>query len=334
MRKCLKVQRCSQQTKRTNHRSTLTKTKLNILLGGATAILWGSVAPFYFCYTLLGWDPLAFAREPGERFRDCTVCPEMVVIPGSQVFFEGDETDGLDSKEGTDIPEHSHQVNFAMSIFEITLSEWKNCASEGGCISDARNQSEGGAEFGWREWKRTLPVAGVSWTDSQQYTLWLSAKTGEAYRLPTESEWQYAAKGGVKGDHYWEGQGGKSCDYANLKDRSDCDDGYKLTAPVGSYYANAFGLYDMMGNVAEWVEGCWNSGSETVEFDGATASPSLTAATISPLEKNGDANCIVKVHRGGHWDSDFEQGSSANRVGLQMDTKSDNIGFRIVRTLR
>ena len=270
----------------------------------------------------------------GERFRDCPVCPEMVVVPAGT--FERDSSASELGHSVEESPQHKVvlQKRFAMSIFEIKLSEWKACASEGACTLDARNKEEGDSEFGWREWKRTRPVIGVSWNDGKRYTTWLSLKTGKEYRLPRESEWEYAARGGIDSADFWEGPDSVSCDYANLVENNNCDDGYELAAPVGSYRANAFGLYDMVGNVAEWVEDCWYDNYDEIPSDGGVQIRDSGTVQSGPLEKYPDGDCRLKIYRGGHWGSSFEQIRAASRVGWGMDIKSDNIGLRIVRTLQ
>ena len=271
---------------------------------------------------------------PGERFRDCPVCPEMVVVPAG-TFERGSSTSEL-GHSVEESPQHKVvlQKHFAMSIFEIKLSEWKACASEGVCTLDARNQEEGDSEFGWREWKRTRPVVGVSWHDAKRYAVWLSLKTGREYRLPSESEWEYAARGGVDSADFWEGKEGESCEHANLMQNKHCDDGYDLAAPVGSYRENAFGLHDMLGNVAEWVEDCWHDSYDGAPSDGSARIRASEIAQSEILEKYPDGDCSIKIYRGGHWGSSFKEARVSSRVGLEMEHNSDNIGLRIVRTLQ
>ena len=161
----------------------------------------------------------------------------MVVVPAG-TFERGSSTSEL-GHSVEESPQHKVvlQKHFAMSIFEIKLSEWKACASEGVCTLDARNQEEGDSEFGWREWKRTRPVVGVSWHDAKRYAVWLSLKTGREYRLPSESEWEYAARGGLEVKMYpWRNTINSS------KAHYGQDLGTGKPASVGSYSANGYGL--------------------------------------------------------------------------------------------
>jgi formylglycine-generating enzyme required for sulfatase activity len=142
-------------------------------------------------------------------------------------------------------------------------------------------------------------VVCVSWDDAKAYVAWLSEKTKKAFRLATEAEWEYAARGGGQGARPWGNDPNRACDYANVADKSfkskyltttihDCDDGFIYTAPVGSKKPNAFGLYDMMGNAWEWNEDCWYA-----NYDGAPKDGSAWTA--------GD--CSQRVSRGGSWGS-------------------------------
>ena len=184
-------------------------------------------------------EPVRIAK-PGDVFRDCPDCAEMVVIPAGS-FEMGSNSD----YEG---PVHRVSIArpFAIGRFEVTFDEWDNCVNAGGCTYRGRDQ-------GWGRGNR--PVIDVSWLDAKAFATWLSRKTGQSYRLPTEAEWEYAARGGTKSAFWWgntAGSGRANCD--------DCGtDAAKRTSPVGSYKPNPFGLYDTAGNAAEWVEDCWNN---------------------------------------------------------------------------
>ena len=152
------------------------------------------------------------------RVDNCPDCPKMVPIPGKK---------------------------FAVGKFPVTFSEWDSCVSDGGC---------GGyqpSDNGWGRGNR--PVINVSWDDAQNYIQWLSHKTGKAYRLPSEQEWEIAARAGTTSDYYWGNDIGRN--HANC-DGCGSEWDNKKTAPVGSFKSNAFGLYDMMGNVWEWTDTC------------------------------------------------------------------------------
>jgi formylglycine-generating enzyme required for sulfatase activity len=171
-------------------------------------------------------------------------------------------------------------------------------------------------------------VVCVSWDDAQAYASWLSKQTGKPYRLPSEAEWEYAARGGTTGSRYWaDSSAAAACKFASVADNAfksvargmqsfPCADGYTYTAPVGRYSPNAYGLHDMLGNVWEWVEDCWNQG-----YAGApnTAAPRSTGT------------CEVRVFRGGAWNSKPASVRAAYRDRDTRDERHENLGFRVVR---
>ena len=127
----------------------------------------------------------------------------------------------------------------------------------------------------------------VSWEDAQQYVRWLSRETGETYRLLSEAEWEYMARAGTQTERYWGDDASRQCSYANGDDDDvECSDGHEGTAPAGSFRANAWGLYDVLGNVWEWMEDCWNG-----DYSGAP--------TDGSAWRTGD--CSLRVLRGGSW---------------------------------
>ena len=261
--------------------------------------------------------------EPGRVFRDCPECPEMVVIPAGS-FMMGSPRDelGRNKYEG---PRHRVTLPkpFAVGKYEVTFAEWDACVADGDCGGHRPG------DHGWGRGRR--PVINVGWHAAQAYVNWLSKKTGKRYRLPSEAEWEYAARGGTRASRYWgdDAFGFAQCAYANgadgtLKARNSkigevapCRDGFVQTAPVGSFSANPFGLHDVLGNVMEWVEDCWNE-----RYVGAPADGSA--------RRSGD--CSRRVVRGGSWvlkpwhlRSAFRFWSAAGR--------NTTIGFRVARTL-
>ena len=196
--------------------------------------------------------------------------------------------------------------SFAVGVFEVTFAEWNACVSDGGC-GGYRPDDEG-----WGRGRR--PVINVSWDDAQSYVAWLSRETGEAYRLLSESEWEYAARGGTQTRYWWGddiGRNRANCDGCG----SRWDD--ESTAPVGSFAANAFGLHDVHGNVWEWVQDCWN--------DSYVGAPGDGSAWES-------VNCSLRVLRGGSWD-DFPGGlRAAIRNRIVTGSRSNDAGFRVART--
>jgi formylglycine-generating enzyme required for sulfatase activity len=251
--------------------------------------------------------------RPGDTFRDCDVCPEMVVVPAS-TFAMGSPPgeEGRDSDEG---PQRDVKFDrpFAVGKFEVTFAEWDACAAEGGCSyrpSDAR----------WGRSKR--PVINVSWNDiTQQYLPWLSRKTGKAYRLLSEAEWEYVARAGTNSPFWW--GTAISTGQANYYGAVTYGGGPKgenraKSVPVDSFAANPWGLFNVHGNVWEWVQDCRNANYNGAPLDGAAWT-------------TGD--CSSRTLRGGSWDNNPGLLRSANRDRNTPDTRMDDVGFRVARTL-
>ena len=250
-------------------------------------------------------EALVAAREGRlPTIQDCSQCPQMVYIPTGS-FRMGDIQGGGDSNEK---PVHRVSVKaFLMSATEVTFAQWDACAAAGGC-------SYKPSDSGWGSGSR--PVINVSWEDiTKQYIPWLNKKTGEQYRLPSEAEWEYAARAGSETKYSWGnsiGNNKANCDGCGSRwDNSQ-------TAPVGSFAANAFGLYDMHGNVWEWTQDCWNGSYKDAPSDGT--------AWLS-------GNCGRRVLRGGSWNYFPVNLRSAIRYGVTADYRSFNFGFRLARTL-
>ena len=250
-------------------------------------------------------------RTSGDVIQDCPQCPKMVYIPAG-AFRMGDIQGGGDSDEK---PVHRVSVKaFLMSATEVTFDQWDACVAAGGCSYKPSDQ-------GWGRGSR--PVITVSWEDiTDQYIPWLNKKTGAQYRLPSEAEWEYAARAGSETKYSWGNTA--SHEYANYGTDSCCDglakgkDKWKYTSPVASFYANAFGLYDMHGNVWEWTQDCWNG-----SYKGA---PSDGTAWLS-------GNCSRRVLRGGSWFKYPDILRSANRNYYSTGFRNSVIGFRLARTL-
>ncbi|MEE9545370.1 MAG: formylglycine-generating enzyme family protein [Rhodospirillales bacterium] len=242
-----------------------------------------------------------FPKKTGQVFRDCFDCPEMVVIPAGS-FRMGD----LDGGGGSDAkPVHGVTIPrpFAVGRYEVTFTEWDACFSAGGCGHHPKDR-------GWG--RDSHPVINVSWNDAKEYVDWLSRKTGQEYRLPSESEWEYAARAGT--GTKW------SCG-----NRGDCLQGVawyagnseSMTHPVGQKGANGFGLYDMQGNVWEWVEDC------KLRYSGTPTDGS--AETVS--------SACYRVNRGGSWYSYTRLLRAAFRNGNNPIIRDNGLGFRLARTL-
>jgi len=194
---------------------------------------------------------IAQAAERVRRFRDCGGCPELVEIPGGR-FRMGS------SQKNDEKPAHTVEVSrFALGRYEVTFAEYDQCVSEGGC---GHRPNDGG----WGRGNR--PVVNMSWADAQAYVKWLSSKTGKGYRLPSEAEWEYAARAGSTADYPWGNAIGR-----NRANCNGCGSAWdnKQTAPAGSFAANRYGLHDTVGNVWEWVEDCWNESYGGAPADGS-----------------------------------------------------------------
>jgi formylglycine-generating enzyme required for sulfatase activity len=176
----------------------------------------------------------------------------------------------------------------------------------------------------------TEPASCINWHDAKAYVAWLSQKTGQSYRLLSEAEWEYAARGGSQLRLVSAKREGDMCQYANIVDRTakviftdwdvaDCSDSYIYTSPVGTYAANSFGLYDMLGNVAEWVEDCWHS-----NYAGAPTDGSVWTSR---------ADCSYRMLRGGSWLGSLEALGVASRGAQVPDDRDGAIGFRVARDL-
>ena len=255
-------------------------------------------------------------------FRDCDSCPEMVVIPAGT--FQMGSPASEERRYDDEGPRHRVTLrSFAMGTKEVTFDEWDACVRGGGCNGYSPD------DRGWGRGAR--PVINVSWEDAQAYVSWLSTTTGARYRLPSESEWEYAARGGTTTSRYWGNGSSSQCGYANGADASakrvysgwtwavSCDDGAAHTASVGSYDANAFGLFDVLGNAYEWTEDCWHDTYSGAPGDG------------SAWTRGGD--CGRRVLRGGSWDNSPRIVRSASRDWYTAGFRSVNAGFRVSRTL-
>jgi formylglycine-generating enzyme required for sulfatase activity len=211
---------------------------------------------------------------------------------------------------GTSFDRPPHRVTFAkpfaIGLTEITFDDWALCMAAGGCSFKPDSQ-------GFGEGNR--PVINVSWTDANDYIAWLARKTGKRYRLPSEAEWEYAAKGGHTTVFAWGptvGTGMANC--------ADCGppDPSPQTRPVRSFPPNGFGLFDMAGNAAEWVADCWNTSYRGAPRDGSAW---LTGT------------CEQRVLRGGSFDSKAAYTKPSARFRYDADVRYWANGFRVVREL-
>jgi formylglycine-generating enzyme required for sulfatase activity/class 3 adenylate cyclase len=242
---------------------------------------------------------------PVRIFRDCPDCPELVEIPPG-AYERGSrpsEPGHLDS-EGP-VARVTLKRSFAIGRYPVTFGEWDRCVREGACKHKPNDR-------GWG--RGTGPVFYVNWIDTRDFLEWLKARTGKTYRLPSEAEWEYAARAGTSTAYPWGDAVGNKM--ANC--RGCLDDGADRTTPVGSFPPNRFNLFDMHGNVWQWVADCWNASYAGAPADG---SPWLSG------------ECGKAVVRGGAWGLGAEDIRSARREGDNKDLRSGRRGFRIARDL-
>jgi len=223
--------------------------------------------------------------------------PEMVVIPAGRFMM------------GTGSYRHEVRIaSFELSKYEVTFEEYD-------AFTDATGRMQADDE-GWGRGQR--PVINISWHDARAYVAWLSKQTGKTYRLPSEAEWEYGARAGTTTNYSWGNEIG--INRANCNVCGSQWDAQK-TAPVGSFEPNGWGLYDMHGNVWEWVQDCWNDNYEGAPTDGS--------AWMS-------GNCSEGVLRGGSWGSRPSSLRSASRARLrQWYSPQDRLsvhGFRVARS--
>ncbi len=234
-----------------------------------------------------------------DRLKDGGSAPEMVMIPAGS-FQMGDIQGGGQDDE---LPVHWVSVNaFAMGRYEVTFAEYDRFA-----YATGRGKPD---DEGWGRGNR--PVINVSWDDATAYTAWLSTQTGKAYRLPTEAEWEYAARAGTETKYWWGNEIGSN--QANCSG-DYCGDSFEYTASVGSFAANPFGLYDTVGNVWEWNADSWHSNYEGAPSDGSVW--------------EGDSN--YRVLRGGSWYDVSADLRAAYRYWYYPDGRHVSGGFRVVR---
>lgn len=237
--------------------------------------------------------------KSGETIRDCAECPEMVPLPGGTFLM------GSTSGPAAEGPAHRVTVPpLLIGKYEVTFAEWDACAAAGGCSYRPDDDNWG---------RGSRPAIRVSWNDAQEYVRWLSKRAGRPYRLPTESEWEYAARAGTTTPYHWgDAIGSNNAVCAGCRSRWD----KRQTAPVGSLRPNAFGLHDMLGNVLEWVQDCHHD-----TYDGAPSDASAWTA----------GTCQERVQRGGSWDDEPVELRTAHRDASAPADRDSDGGFRVAR---
>jgi len=292
--------------------------------------------------------------KPGQVFTDAYVdlpgkTPAMLVVPTGR-FLMGAPDDARDRIDA-ELPQHEVAIErgFAIARTEVTVGQFREFVRASGYVPDSVKlggssvyDERSGAlrDDGSATWQDdyagdkaadNLPVVNVSWNDADAYVQWLSQRTGKRYRLPSEAEFEYVLRGGTD-SRYWWGNGVPGSALENLTGSADRSrsgrrwsnafriyrDGYWGPAPVMSFAANPFGLYDINGNVSEWVQDCWHESYLRAPTDGS--------AWVNP-------GCSAHVVRGGSWGSSPDQVMSAYRQGANADVRSARVGFRVAREL-
>jgi formylglycine-generating enzyme required for sulfatase activity len=274
----------------------------------------------------------SYSMVPGLReFRDCPVCPLMVQLPPGRFLMgapEGEEPASRNPNrpEWTELaekPQVEVEIAYPLAVgkYEVTFAEWDHCVAAGGCthIPD---------DNGWGRGDR--PVINVSRDDAEEYIRWLTQLTGQPYRLPTEAEWEYAARGGTTTARYWGDQIGRGM---AICDRCGSRWDKRSTVPVGTFPPNPFGLHEMLDNVTEWVADCWNPDHTGARTDGSAR------IEDSPWWRNG--RCERPMQRGGAWGYFTWTVRAAKRsyfspccsiTGKPWNPRGDSRGFRVART--
>lgn len=301
----------------------------------------------------------ASVSEQPLVFRDCETCPEVVVVPTGE-FDMGAE---LEESRGLGLPDYwalreqpRHRVRvtrpFALGRYEVSRHQFALFVRETGYAPAAGCWHFIGSEWLFdesRDWRDAKigqdddhPATCVNWHDAQAFVDWLSAKTGQRYRLPSEAEWEYAARGGTSSAFWFGDSAATICRHVNLGDLTTqrafgwdqtrikyatmndwkgqpCEDGFSTTAPVTATTANPFGLHGMLGNANEWVADCWN---ETHRGAPADQSARLQGA-----------DCGIRVMRGQGWTAIAAGTRSAFRLKMNATDRRFTFGFRVLREM-
>jgi formylglycine-generating enzyme required for sulfatase activity len=299
---------------------------------------------------------LAAAAAPaGRAFRDCSHCPVMVPLPsGTFVMGSGASDPMHDVLEGPQRPVSVGPI--AVGRYDVTVGEWAAFVratrrpTAQGCQWTGKPGPEGEKSSSWKDlgFDQTDldPVVCVSWNDAQDYAAWLSRKTRKRYRLLSEAEWEYAARAGTTSAYWW--GDGPTHEHANYGTEACCGglvsgpDKWIKTSPGDAFPPNGFGLYDMSGNVLQWVEDCFSPSYAGLPTDGsAFRTPRRIDASGDLADLDGKSTCSFRVVRGGDWGDQGRWIRSASRSfapppGPGQDLgayRSGGVGFRVARSL-
>ena len=299
---------------------------------------------------------------PPPALRDCSDCPPMVEVPAGRFTMGGSPAEHqragvTPDYAATELPAHEVRIArpFLMSLYPVTRDEWAAFAATDASAAHAADEAAHGVAPGcavlrpegvWgvepnRSWRDPGfvqtgrdPVVCVNWGEAKAYAAWLSARSGRRYRLPTEAEWEYAARAGTTTANYWGPDRENACAFGNASDLTLaeryayarslpdssflCHDGFVYTAPVDAFPPNGFGLYGMAANVWQWVEDCF-----TASYDGAPADGSA----------RGDGDCHYHLDRGASWVNSPRFVRVAARHKDLVDARNSVLGFRLVREI-
>ena len=270
-------------------------------------------------------------------FRDCPQCPEMVIVPAGTFEMGAQPTDTLYPDEN---PVHRVALrSFAIGKFHVTRGQFAAFVNETSyrtgdqCLVFERGGWVSKPGYSWQApgfaQDDTHPAACIGWHDAKAYVAWLTRKTGRDYRLPSEAEWEYAARGGTKTARFWGESPDEACSYANVADAimplkpprgfllHKCSDGYAYTSPVGVFRPNAFGLFDMLGNLWQWTEDSWHPSYLGAPSDGSVWEGPPTHRSI----------------RGGSWFGAVQAVRAARRDDGDTEKRSFDTGVRVAATL-
>lgn len=290
----------------------------------------------------------------GSRFGsiiECPSCPELTVVEPSQFVMglrrEIAAQEKVSSIHGTaELPAHGVTIAkaFGIGTYEVTKQQFSQFAEETGYAPKGCSVQDPNTGFwshdpekSWRDpgfaQSPTHPVVCVSYDDAIGYINWLNDKTNGRYRLPSETEWEFAARAGSTAARFWGPDKSRACRYANIPGTRraekhtwrhemsifDCEDAFLQTGPTGTFKPNSFGLHDMLGGVQEWTEDCWVKNYVGVPTSG---------------EPRLDGDCERRVLRGGSWDDAPNSVRAGRRVDRPLESRKSTYGFRVARDLK
>nr|WP_244816200.1 SUMF1/EgtB/PvdO family nonheme iron enzyme [Caballeronia sp. Lep1P3] len=245
-------------------------------------------------------------KPTGNEIKDCPQCPLLIPVAA------GSFTMGSNNDDPGEKPPHRVTIArpFAIGKYEVTVEQWNACVDAGACTRiDTDNASNAAPPA-------NSPMRNVSWDDAQVYVKWLTKIGGKPYRLPSEAEWEFAARGGTQSTYWWGEQMKKG-----TADCKDCGEPYRADGPtpVGSFAPNGYGLFDVNGSVWEWVADCWHSSYKNAPADGRVWD---------------DPSCSVRVIRGGSWREGAAYMQSATRFKYSASVRQSQNGFRVARDMQ